>query len=133
MTHIAIIEDNAQNARMVAKLLTKAGHTVDVYETGEDGLTGIFDSPPDLVLIHLGLPDIDGQTVIGIIRQQPELVTARVLAFTAWPEDQAIHMAQAYGFDGVIIKPINTRTFVSRVESYLKKPAQTTEKTPSAE
>ncbi len=119
MAQIAVIEDNAQNARMVAKLLTKAGHQVKLFPTGEEGLTGIFDAPPDLVLIDLGLPDIDGQTVIGIIRQQPDLAKSRVLAFTAWPESQAIQMAKAYGFDGVIIKPIDTRVFVSQIEAFL--------------
>src|SRR5512142_1907607 len=117
MAQIAVIEDNAQNARMVAKLLTKAGHQVHLFPTGEEGLTGIFDSPPDLVLIDLGLPDIDGQTVIGLLRQQPEVTNTHLIAFTAWPEDKAIQMGKAYGCDGVIIKPINTRTFVHQIEA----------------
>ncbi len=133
MAHITVIEDNAQNARMVAKLLNKAGHHVNLLPTGEEGLTAIFDSPPDLVLIDLGLPDIDGQTVIGLLRQQPNVAGTHLIAFTAWPEDKAVQMAQAYGCDGVIIKPINTRTFVSQIEAYLKPEVPTATERPPAE
>jgi CheY-like chemotaxis protein len=91
-----------------------------VAEDGELGLTTIFENQPELVLIDLGLPDIDGQTVIALVRQQPNLQAIRLIAFTAWPPETAHMMAQAYGCDGVITKPINTRTFAKEVESFLK-------------
>lgn len=119
MALIVVIEDNAQNARMAAKLLRRAGHKVVVAEDGEMGLTTIFEQRPDLVLIDLGLPDIDGQTVVALVRQQPDLMTLPLIAFTAWPEDTAHNMARAYGCDGIIIKPINTRTFAEQVSRYL--------------
>lgn len=119
MALIVIIEDNPQNARMAAKLLRHAGHKVIVAEDGEIGLTTIFEQRPDLVLIDLGLPDIDGQTVVALVRQQPELKSTPMIAFTAWPEDTAHNMARAYGCDGIITKPINTRTFVQQVAAYL--------------
>ena|SRR5258708_6306357 len=121
MANIALIEDNAQNARLVVKLLTKAGHSVNNAATGEAGLNAIFEKTPDLILIDLGLPDIDGQTVIGLVRQQPSLAATPLIAFTAWPQDSAVTMAKAYGCDGVIIKPINTRTFVAQVNAFLPK------------
>ncbi len=121
MSLIVVIEDNAQNARMAAKLLGNAGHKVMIAEDGENGLTTVFENNPDLVLIDLGLPDIDGQTVIALIRQQPALQTVPIIAFTAWPEDTAHSMAKAYGCDGVITKPINTRAFAGQVGSYLEK------------
>jgi two-component system, cell cycle response regulator DivK len=119
MALIIVIEDNEQNARMAAKLLRRAEHKVIVAEDGEDGLTTVFEQHPDLVLIDLGLPDIDGQTVIALIRQQPDLNTVPIIAFTAWPEGAAHNMAQAYGCDGVITKPINTRTFAEQVSAFL--------------
>ncbi len=120
MASIIIIEDNQQNARLVAKLLRNAGHQVTLAETGEAGLTSAFENTPDLVLVDLGLPDLDGQTVVALLRQQANLATIPVLAFTAWPEDKAHEMATAYGCNGVIIKPIDTRAFVDRVEAFLK-------------
>jgi CheY-like chemotaxis protein len=119
MGHIIVIEDNPQSARMAEKLLRRAGHEVLLAEDGETGLLSIFDNRPDLVLIDLGLPDIDGQTVIAMARQQAHLAEIPIIAFTAWPADRAVEMARSYGCDGVITKPIDTRTFAKSVESYL--------------
>jgi two-component system cell cycle response regulator DivK len=118
MALIVVIEDNEQSARLAAKLLRNAKHEVIVAEDGESGLTAIFEHSPDLILIDLGLPDIDGQTVISLLNQQ-EGIQASIIAFTAWPEDTAREMATAYGCSGVITKPMNTRTFVAEIESYL--------------
>lgn len=120
MSLIVVIEDNAQSARMVEKLLRKAGHKVLLAEDGEAGLMTVMESQPDLVLIDLGLPDIDGQTIVGLLRQQTDLAHLLLIAFTAWPEATAQSMAEAYGCDGVITKPIDTRTFASQVDGYLK-------------
>jgi DNA-binding response OmpR family regulator len=122
MAVIVIVEDNAQSGRLAAKLLNNSGHRAILTETGEDGLTTIFETTPDLVLIDLGLPDIDGQTVIALLQQQPALAKTRLIAFTAWPEATAHSMAKAYGCHGVIIKPIDTRQFVAQVEAFLAPP-----------
>ncbi len=119
MSLILLIEDNPQNARLAAKLLTRSGHEVITAEDGEVGLTTVFECHPDLVLVDLGLPDIDGQTVVALIRQQPELNDTLLIAFTAWPEHTAHEMARAYGCDGVITKPIDTRLFADQVAAYL--------------
>lgn len=120
MALIVIIEDNYENARMAKKLLTHAGHEIMVAEDGEDGLTTVFEVQPDLVLIDLGLPDIDGQTVIGLIRQQSNLNAIPLIAFTAWPQHTAHDMAKAYGCDGVITKPIDTRAFAGQIDDFMK-------------
>lgn len=119
MANIVIIEDNEQSARMVVKLLRHVGHEVWVANSGEEGLSLVFESMPDLILIDLGLPDLDGQTVVALLRQQEHLARVPLIAFTAWPPDQAYAMARAYGCDGVIIKPIDTRTFANQVGEYL--------------
>jgi DNA-binding response OmpR family regulator len=120
MALIVIIEDNVQNARLAAKLLRVRGHKVMVAEDGEMGLTTVFENVPNLVLIDLGLPDIDGQTVVALLRQQANLAATPLIAFTAWPPETAHSMAKAYGCDGVIVKPINTRGFADQVEAFLK-------------
>ena len=118
MTRIVVIEDNVQNARMANKLLKRAGYEVLLAEDGETGLTTVFENTPDLILIDLGLPDIDGQTVIGLIRQQEHLKDIPIIAFTAWPSEEAHDMATRYGCDGVITKPINTRTFADQIAAF---------------
>jgi DNA-binding response OmpR family regulator len=120
MPLVVVVEDEPQSARMAEKLLRNAGFRVILAEDGEGGLTAIFENLPDLVLIDLGLPDIDGQTVVALLRQQADMQATPIIAFTAWPEDTAHSMAQAYGCDGVITKPIDTRRFAGQVSAYLK-------------
>lgn len=120
MSTILVIEDNPQSARLAEKLLKRGGHTVIVADTGEQGFIQASQSPPDLMLIDLGLPDVDGQTIIGIMRQQPQLAQVPLVAFTAWPSETATEMAKAYGCNGVIIKPIDTKTFVQEVEKFIQ-------------
>lgn len=119
MSVIVVIEDTLENARLAEKLLRRAGHEVILASDGETGLTTVFTQTPDLILVDLGLPDMDGQTVVAIMRQQDNLQTIPIIAFTAWPEDTAASMAQAYGCDGVILKPINTRTFAEQVVQFI--------------
>jgi two-component system, cell cycle response regulator DivK len=120
MARIVIIEDNEQSARLASRILKRDGHDVLVAPDGEIGLTTIFADAPDLILVDMGLPDMDGQTVTGVLRQQPSLAGVPIIAFTAWPEDTAHEMARAYGCDGVISKPIDTRTFGADVAAYLR-------------
>jgi len=124
MGQIILIEDNEQSARLAAKLLKHAGHDVIVATDGETGLTTIFENQADLVLVDLGLPDIDGQTVVAVVRQQEgDVARTPVIAFTAWPQEAAEEMALAYGCDGVITKPIDTRTFADQVNAFMQKAA----------
>jgi two-component system cell cycle response regulator DivK len=120
MSRILIIEDNPQNARMASKLLERDGHQVVTAEDGECGMMKVMELQPDAVLIDLGLPDIDGQTLVAMLRQQPDLGQMSIIAFTAWPEDSAQEMARAYGCDGIITKPIDTRAFAGQVAGYLR-------------
>ena len=119
MSRILIVEDNPQNARMAKKLLEHDGHQVEIAADGEDGMMKVMEHQPDAVLIDLGLPDIDGQTLVAMLRQQPSLNQMAIIAFTAWPEGNALEMARAYGCDGIISKPIDTRAFASQVATYL--------------
>ncbi len=119
MSTIILIEDNELNARMAEKLLRHAGHDVLLAEDGETGLELASQTLPDLILIDLGLPDLDGQTVVALLRQQVSLQGVPLIAFTAWPEATAAQMARAYGCHGVIIKPINTRTFADEVTAFM--------------
>lgn len=119
MNPIVIIEDNPDSARLAARILQREGYTVTVADEGELGLQIALGSQPALILVDLGLPDIDGQTVVALLRQQAHLADVPIIAFTAWPENTAHDMARAYGCDGVITKPIDTRRFGEQVRAFL--------------
>lgn len=124
MSRIVIVEDNLQNARLASRILRRDGHEVLLAADGETGVMLILQTPPDLILMDLGLPDVDGQTIVGILRQQTELKAVPIIAFTAWPEGAARQMMEAYGFNGLISKPIDTRAFGRQVAQYLRDGAQ---------
>jgi CheY-like chemotaxis protein len=119
MAKILIVEDIADSANLAKKILTKFEHDVVVAATGEEGFDMAVEHCPDLILLDLGLPDVDGQTLMGMMRQQPCLENTQIIVCTAWPEDTARTMAREYGFDGYISKPYRVTNFMAAVNGYL--------------
>ena len=119
MSLIVIIEDNPDNARLASRILQREGFEVTVADEGELGLQIAVESLPALILVDLGLPDLDGQTVVAMLRQNPALNHVPVIAFTAWPEETAEEMALAYGCVGIVNKPIDTRRFGAQMQAFL--------------
>jgi len=119
ISKILLIEDNQQNALLMRRLLEARRHQVIHAGEGEAGLLAAQTEKPDLILVDLGLPDVDGQTLVAFLKRNPDLSEVPIVAVTAWPEDAAREMARAYGCNGYISKPINTRTFPDEVAEYL--------------
>ncbi|GAB4463613.1 MAG: hypothetical protein Kow0031_41550 [Anaerolineae bacterium] len=103
------------------RILEANNHQILQAEDGETGLRLAVEQVPDLILVDLGLPDIDGQTLVALIKRVPELRHIPTVAVTAWPEDTAREMATAYGCDGFISKPINMRAFPGQIAQFLPK------------
>ena len=118
MPNILLIEDIADNASLVQRVLNSQGYQVTWAETAEAGLSAAEQDPPDMFLLDLGLPDIDGQTLIGYLRDLPAIAEIPIIAVTAWPEETARMMVSAYGCNGYISKPIDVRMFIKMVNSY---------------
>jgi two-component system cell cycle response regulator DivK len=123
MTTILQIEDNQANKILVERVLSHHGYQLLYAADGETGVRLAVDETPDLILVDMGLPDVDGQTVVTLLKQIPTLQNTPVVAITAWPADKAEEMAARYGCDGCITKPIDIRAFPEQVASYL--PAET--------
>ena len=119
MPDILLIEDIADNASLVQRVLTAQGCQIRWADTAEGGLMLAEEQIPDLVLLDLGLPDIDGQTLVGYLRQVPGLEQIPIIAVTAWPEEIARQMVTAYGCDNYISKPLDIRRFIEMVNGYL--------------
>ncbi len=124
METILIIEDNADSARLVVRILQPHGYRLLHASDAESGLQMAIEEKPDLILLDLGLPDLDGQTLIGLLKSSPGLEGVPVVVTSAWPSDTAEPMVRAYGCDGYISKPINARQFPSQISAYFDKAPQ---------
>jgi two-component system cell cycle response regulator DivK len=119
MTTVLHIEDNPSNRMLVQRVLDHAGFHVIHAPDGESGIRSALSTAPDLILIDMGLPDIDGQTVVALLKQMPQLRGIPLVMITAWPAEKALEMARRYGFDGCILKPIDVRRFPAELAAYL--------------
>jgi two-component system, cell cycle response regulator DivK len=119
---VLLIEDSMESRILVDRVLGAAGYQVSFAADGETGIQLAVEEIPDLVLVDIGLPDIDGHTVVALLRQVAELENTPLVAITAWPADIAQEMCDRYGYDGVIIKPISVRNFPKQIARYLSPP-----------
>lgn len=105
MTMIAVVEDNADNRLLVRALLGGEFELVE-YETGTAALEGLRASPPDLVLLDISLPGMDGREVLRQLRSDPSLRKLPVVALTAHAMTGDRERYLAAGFDEYVSKPI---------------------------
>jgi two-component system cell cycle response regulator DivK len=119
MSTILIVEDNEKNMKLVRDILQHQGHTTLEAVTGIDGVRIAKEAKPDLVLMDIQLPDIDGITALRRIRAEPLLDAMPVLAVSAsvMPDEQQKIVTS--GFDAFIIKPINLKQFRDTVKRFL--------------
>jgi CheY-like chemotaxis protein len=118
---ILIIEDNPLNERLMRRALEKGNYTILNAVDGVSGLEMAYEVRPQLILLDLGLPDVDGQAVAARLKQDPEMSHIPLVVVTAWPSETAGQMIAAYGCEGYISKPIDTRQFPSQIASFLPK------------
>jgi CheY-like chemotaxis protein len=114
-----LIEDNEQNRYLVTFLLTQRGHEVVPAETGPIGIELAGRIAPDLILLDIQLPGMDGYAVARALKSDPSLQAVPIVAVTSFAMLGDREQALAAGCNGYIEKPINPRTFVTDVERYL--------------
>src|SRR5436305_29189 len=119
MGTILLIEDNHDCARTVNKIIEPRGHSVVHAATALDGLKLARSLRPDLILLDMDLPDLEGKVVVNQLRVDPGFRAIPIIAFTAENSSRAKRMALAFGCTGFISKPIDTRTFPTQIESLI--------------
>ena len=120
MTHvILVVEDNERNLKLLRDVLEYTGYDVRVARTAEDGITLAVSEPPDLVLMDLQLPGIDGIEALRRLRQNSRTADIPVVAVTAQAMKQDRERALDAGFNGYIEKPISVRAFPDQVRRFL--------------
>ena len=119
MAKILYIEDIEDNLTLVQKIITSRGHELLWADNAEKGLEMATSNQPDLILLDLGLPDSDGQTLSVWLRSEPTLENIPIIVLTAWPEEVARHTVEAYGLDGYLCKPFSLIELVQLVDTAL--------------
>lgn len=119
MATILHIEDYRPNQVLIERILLARGHKVIHAADGESGIEAAIDYVPDLILIDMGLPDIDGQTVVTLLKQLSFLEGTPMIAITAWPAEKAFEIAERYELAGCILKPIDIKSFPGLIEGFL--------------
>jgi two-component system cell cycle response regulator DivK len=116
---ILVVEDNTKNLKLVRDVLQFAGFEIIEATTGEDGVELMATEHPDLVLMDLQLPGIDGAEALRQIREMPDVGQVPVLAVTAFVMDEDRRRASQAGFDGYVEKPISVRGLTDQVRALL--------------
>ena len=116
---ILVVEDNPLNLKLVRDVLSFAGYDVVEAQSGEEGLRVAQQDPPDLVLMDLQLPGIDGTETLRRLRQGPLGPDVPVVAVTALAMAEDKERASRAGFDGYVEKPISVRALPGQIEAFL--------------
>ncbi len=116
---ILLIEDNAQNRYLVTYLLEQTGHEVVSAESGPEGIALAGQVKPDLVLLDIQLPVMDGYAVARALKGNAATSAVPIVAVTSYAMVGDREKALAAGCDGYLEKPINPETFVADIERFL--------------
>jgi len=120
LSTILLVEDTMANRALAVKLLKAAGHDVIEAADGEAGVGEALAKRPDLVLMDLSLPGVDGWEALRRLRADGRTRDLRIVALTAHAMAGARDAALAAGFDGYMSKPIDAVTFADTVSSFVK-------------
>jgi len=121
---VLIVDDEPNIIISIEFLLRQAGYTTQVAHSGEDALRILQQEPPDLVVLDIMLPGMDGFEVCQWIREHSEWNHVKIMMLTAKGRDAEISKGFALGADAYITKPFSTRHFVEEVHRLLTPPAE---------
>ena len=121
MHTILIVEDNAKNMKLARDLLQAKGYRTLEAVNGEDGVRLGLEHVPDLVLMDIQLPDIDGIEAFHRLRADPRTAGVPIVAFTASVTAGDRSKITAAGFDGFLAKPINLKEFLATLQRVLER------------
>lgn len=119
---ILIVDDNVTNLKLVRVLLETEGYTIRTASHASEALRVLLDFRPQLILMDIQLPDIDGLTLTRQLKADPQTADITVVALTAYAMKGDEEKALASGCSGYITKPVDTRQLVRQVEQYLEFP-----------
>jgi two-component system cell cycle response regulator DivK len=123
MSLILIVEDNEKNMKLVRDILQAKGHQTLEAVNAEDGVKLAAEKNPDLVLMDIQLPGMNGMEALKVLRADPGTAGIPVIAITASVMTQDRQNIMDAGFNAFIEKPINLREFLATVQAKVRPPA----------
>ncbi len=130
MAHVLVIEDSPDIADLVRHFLERAGHTITLIGSGNEGLRRARADRPDLVILDLMLPGLDGLHVCQALRAEPATSSVPIIMLTARGEETDRIRGLELGADDYVTKPFSPKELVARVAALLRRverPAQPAE------
>jgi DNA-binding response OmpR family regulator len=121
MTRILIVEDDRDIAELVDRYLQKAGFATEVLSSGRDALKALTDRPPDLLILDLMLPHVDGLEICRVARGNPRTGAIPIIMLTARVEESERIVGLEIGADDYIAKPFSPNELVARVRALLRR------------
>ena len=118
---ILIIEDNPMNMELTTDLLKVSGYVVTQAETAEQGIKMAQGQKPDLIIMDIGLPVMDGLSAVEILKKDEKTRDIPILALTSYAMKGDREKILEAGCEGYLAKPIDTRKFADEVKAILKK------------
>ena len=120
MSHtILIVEDNENNRTLLSDLLTYYGYEVSVASDGLEGVELARQLLPDLILMDIQMPGIDGMTAGRILKENTDTNSLKIIALTSFAMQGDKEKFMAAGFNGYLAKPINTRELPAQIQYWL--------------
>lgn len=116
---ILVVEDNEDNMTLIAYLLRAHGFFPELAYSGAEGIAIALEQRPQLILLDILMPEMDGYEVATAVRGYPELADTRIVAVTASAMVGDRERIVAAGFDGYIQKPIDPERFIGEVQRFL--------------
>jgi CheY-like chemotaxis protein len=115
--HVLVVDDNADAAQMLALFLDGRGHRVQVQHGSRMGLAQALADPPDVVLLDIGLPDMNGYELAAHLRAEPATRGCLLIAVTGYGQEQDKEAAREAGFDHHVTKPVTMGELLALVEN----------------
>jgi CheY-like chemotaxis protein len=120
MTHVLLAEDSAVNREMLREMLEAWGCAVVEAAGGDEALEKLQEGLPDLVLLDIRMPQLDGYQVLERIRAHPQWRRLPVIALTAFAMDGDRERGLAAGFDGYLTKPVDSQALRAALERHAR-------------
>jgi DNA-binding response OmpR family regulator len=121
MSRILIVEDDDDIAQLVHRYLTRAGHVADIIRAGDEALARVRERPPDLIILDLMLPGLDGLEVCRALRASPATRALPIIMLTARSEESDRVAGLQLGADDYVTKPFSPNELVARVGALLRR------------